>query len=63
MTEPEPFPRRVTRLMSVAMILLGVAIIARTVAAGGSPVAIGLLLGVLFVAAGAGRLYVAQRGS
>ncbi len=48
--------------MSVAMILLGVAIIARTVAAGGSPVAIGLLLGVLFVAAGAGRLYVARRG-
>ena len=45
------------------MIVLGVAIIARTVAAGGSPIAIGLLLGVLFVAAGAGRLYVARRGT
>ncbi len=63
MTEPEPLQRRATRLMSVVMILLGVAIIARTVAAGGSPVAIGLLLGVLFVAAGTGRLYVARRGS
>ncbi len=63
MTEPEPFQRRATRFMSVLMIVLGVAIIARTVAAGGSPVAIGLLLGVLFVAAGAGRLYVARRGT
>ncbi|MBA2346794.1 MAG: hypothetical protein H0V81_00730 [Solirubrobacterales bacterium] len=61
MTEPEPLQRRATRLMSVVMIVLGVAIIMRTVASGGSPVAIGLLLGVLFVAAGAGRLYVARR--
>jgi hypothetical protein len=43
------------------MVLLGVAIIVRTRAAGGGPLAIGLLFGVLFVAAGAGRLGVERR--
>ncbi len=46
--------------MSIVMIVLGVAIVVRTVAGGGGPIAVGLLLGVLFVAAGAGRLYVTQ---
>ena len=41
--------------------LLGVAIIARTVGAGGSPVSVGILLGILFVVAGAGRLWIATR--
>jgi len=44
------------------MVVLGVAIIVRTVAAGGSPISLGLLLGVLFVLAGGGRLYLARRG-
>ena len=44
------------------MVVLGVAIVIRTVAAGGSPLSVGLLLGVLFVAAGCGRLYVQRRG-
>jgi hypothetical protein len=43
------------------MILLGVAIVVRTIAAGGGPIALGILVGILFVAAGAGRLYV-ERG-
>jgi hypothetical protein len=50
-----------TRVLSGLMVLIGVAIIARTVAEGGGPVALGLLLGVLFVAAGAGRLYAERR--
>jgi hypothetical protein len=50
-----------TQLLSALMILIGVAMIARTVAGGGGPVALGLLLGVLFVAAGAGRLYAERR--
>ncbi|MCW2990885.1 MAG: hypothetical protein JWM73_1479, partial [Solirubrobacterales bacterium] len=29
---------------------------------GGSPISIGLLLGVLFVVAGAGRIHLATRG-
>jgi hypothetical protein len=48
----------VTGLMSGLIVLLGVAMIVRTLAAGGGPLAAGLLLGLLFVAAGAGRLWV-----
>jgi hypothetical protein len=50
-----------TRLLSALMIVIGVAMIVRTVVAGGGAVALGLLLGVLFVAAGAGRLYAERR--
>ena len=53
--------RTVTRLTSVLMVCLGVAIVVRTIAAGGGATAYGILVGVLFVAAGAGRLYL-QRG-
>ena len=50
-----------TRVLSALMVVIGVAIIVRTVAAGGGPVALGVLLGLLFVAAGAGRLYAERR--
>jgi len=51
-----------TRVLSVAMIVIGLALIVRTLAAGGGAIAIGLLLGVLFVLAGAARLYLQLRG-
>jgi hypothetical protein len=54
--------RQMTTTMSVVLIVLGLAILVRTLAEGGGPLATGLLVGVLFVAAGAGRLWVA-RGS
>jgi hypothetical protein len=47
-----------TRVLSVVMVVLGLAILVSTIARGGGPLAIGMLLGVLFVAAGVGRLYV-----
>jgi hypothetical protein len=47
-----------TRVLSVLMVVLGVALLATTIARGGGPLAVGMLLGVLFVAAGLGRLYV-----
>jgi hypothetical protein len=40
---------------------LGVAMIVRTLVAGGGAGAFGLLLGVLFIVAGAGRLYINNR--
>ena len=46
--------------MSAVMVILGVAMLVATIAFGGGPLAIGVLLGVLFVAAGAGRLYLAR---
>jgi hypothetical protein len=50
-----------TQVLSAAMVLVGIAIVARTVAEGGGALALGLLVGVLFIAAGAGRLYVERR--
>ncbi len=49
-----------TRLMSGLMVFLGVAIIVRTIDAGGGPAALGIVVGVLFIAAGAGRLYATR---
>jgi hypothetical protein len=43
-------------------VLIGAAIIVRTLAAGGGALAIGLVLGVLFVVAGLGRLWTAGLG-
>lgn len=46
-------------LFAVAFVVLGVALLARTAAAGGG--AVGYLVGALFVALGAGRLTLARR--
>jgi hypothetical protein len=50
-----------TRVTSALMIVIGVAILVRTVVAGGGPLALGVVLGLLFVAAGAGRLWLETR--
>jgi hypothetical protein len=60
MPAPRELHRGATRVMSIAMILIGVALIVSTLARGGGALALGLLLGLLFVAAGAGRIYVAK---
>jgi hypothetical protein len=51
----------ITAVLSGLMILLGVAILVRTVAAGGGALATGVLLGLLFIAAGGGRLWAERR--
>jgi hypothetical protein len=51
----------ITLVFSGAMVVLGVAIVARTLAGGGGPLALGILLGLLFVAAGAGRIWAERR--
>jgi hypothetical protein len=51
--------RRMSAVFAITMVALGVAMIAITLANGGGQV--GLILGALFIAAGAGRLYI-QRG-
>jgi hypothetical protein len=62
MPERRQIHRSSTRVMSILMILIGLALIVRTVIAGGGALAIGLLLGLLFIAAGAARLYLQLRG-
>ena len=61
MPAPRDVHRSSTRLLSGLMVLIGVALLVRAIAAGGGALAIGVVLGVLFVLAGAGRLYVAGR--
>jgi len=51
-----------TRVLSIVMIVIGIALIARTLAAGGGALATGIVLGVLFVLAGVARLYLQLRG-
>ena len=56
-----------TRLFGVLIALLGVAMVVTTLARGGGPLALGVILGVLFTVLGCARLYLAgglrsQRG-
>jgi hypothetical protein len=50
-----------TQALSVAMVVIGLALIARTLTAGGGALAVGIIFGVLFVAAGASRLYLERK--
>jgi len=53
--------RAMTQLLAVATIALGVVMVATTIARGGGPISVGVVLGLLFVAVGAGRLYLLRR--
>ncbi len=50
-----------TAVLSGVMVLIGVAMVVRTIAAGGGALAVGIVLGLLFIAAGAGRLWAERR--
>jgi hypothetical protein len=50
-----------TIAMSIAMFVIGIVLIVRTVAAGGGATATGIIAGALFMVAGIGRLYVQSR--
>jgi hypothetical protein len=61
-----PDPRDVHRasslVLSAAMVVIGIVMLAVTLSNGGGPLAIGTLLGLLFVVAGGGRLWLTRRG-
>ncbi|HKG02542.1 MAG TPA: hypothetical protein VKB03_05130 [Conexibacter sp.] len=61
MPDPRQLHRSTTRVLSLAMIVIGVLLVVRTLAAGGGGLALGLILGVLFVAAGGARIYLQTR--
>jgi hypothetical protein len=50
-----------TLVLSAAMTLVGIALVVVTLANGGGALARGVLFGVLFALAGAGRLYLTWR--
>ena len=53
--------RTATQILSTAMLLLGLTMIVVALAAGGGLLARGVILGLLFLAVGAGRIYVEGR--
>jgi len=48
---------------SLAFVAIGVLLLVVTLANGGGPASIGFLMGILFVAVGAGRFWIASRQS
>ncbi len=61
MTSPERIYRGSVQALSVVMLVLGIGILVLTLASGGGPLSLGILLGLAFVAVGAGRLWLASR--
>ena len=61
MSSPERIYHGSIRAFSFVFIVLGLVILVTTLAAGGGPLSIGTLLGAIFIAIGAGRLWIATR--
>jgi hypothetical protein len=53
--------QRSVRALAIAFLALGLALLATTLAAGGGPASVGVLLGIAFLAVGAGRLWLGTR--
>jgi hypothetical protein len=61
MSERERVYHRVTLVFSIAILGFGLAAVVRTLAAGGGPTSLGILIGTLFIALGLARGYLALR--
>ncbi len=48
-----------TAVLSAALVIIGLVMVISTLARGGGPLSAGVILGVAFTVAGAGRLYAA----
>ena len=53
--------RGTVRGFSVALLLIGVVVLTVTLVNGGGPASVGVLMGIAFVAVGAGRLWVSSK--
>ena len=61
MPSPEQIYTGSVRVLSVAFIAIGLALIVATLGNGGGPTSVGLLMGIGFIAVGGGRLWMASR--
>lgn len=61
MPSPERLYTASVRTLSIVFVVLGVTLIVVTLAAGGGPISLGLLMGLGFVAVGAGRIWIGSR--
>lgn len=55
--------RSAALILSALLVILGGAIVVRTILLGGEILSFGLIFGVLVTALGLGRLYIAYRGT
>jgi hypothetical protein len=53
--------QRSVRLLSLVFLALGGVLLVTTLANGGGPISVGFLMGIAFLAVGAGRLWVSAR--
>jgi hypothetical protein len=49
-----------TRLLSAALLVVGVAMVGSTIARGGGPLALGVILGIMLALVGVGRLWLTR---
>ena len=61
MSPNEQLYRGATRISSAVILVFGVLIVIRTIAAGGGALSMGILIGLVFCGLGAGRLYLSVR--
>ncbi len=61
MPSPERIYRGSVRAFSLVFVALGLLLLVSTLANGGGPLSVGTLLGLAFLAVGAGRLWIASR--
>jgi len=52
--------RQSTRALAALLVLVGVAMVVSTIARGGGPLSLGIVLGIPLALLGAGRLYLAR---
>ena len=53
--------KQAVRVFSAVFVLVGLLVLIVTLVNGGGPASVGVLMGLAFVAVGAGRLWVARR--
>ena len=61
MPDPRQVHRASTRVLSSLMVIVGLGLVVSTLVRGGGPLAVGLIVGLLFCGVGAGRLWL-ERG-
>jgi hypothetical protein len=61
MASPERIYRGSVRVFSFVLIALGLAILVTALVNGGGPLSVGVVLGIAFLAVGAGRLWASAR--
>jgi hypothetical protein len=53
--------RHAVRAFSLAFVLIGLVVLVVTLANGGGPASVGVLMGIAFLAVGVGRLWIGSR--